>query len=127
VTTRERWIVYPLLFLALGASLRDKLIGRVETESLFAQTIECGRLELLDAQGQPRILLDVPDQSGRLQLKTQGEQAEIVIGEGDREGRYGIFVRLPGRERLVPLTLYYKPDNGPLDRPMEEKGPPPKQ
>ena len=25
MTERERWIVYPLLFLALGAALRDKL------------------------------------------------------------------------------------------------------
>ena len=27
MTERERWIVYPLLFLALGALLRDKLVG----------------------------------------------------------------------------------------------------
>jgi hypothetical protein len=31
MTERERWIVYPLLFLALGAALRDKLVDRTTT------------------------------------------------------------------------------------------------
>ena len=33
MTERERWIVYPLLFLALGAALRDKLVDRTTTKT----------------------------------------------------------------------------------------------
>jgi hypothetical protein len=36
---RERWIVYPLLFLALGAALRDKLIDRTTTKSIICQEL----------------------------------------------------------------------------------------
>ena len=36
---RERWIVYPLLFLALGAALRDKLIDRTTTKSIVCQEL----------------------------------------------------------------------------------------
>lgn len=43
MTERERWVVYPLLFLALGASLRDKLGG-----SLTAKRIVCQELLIED-------------------------------------------------------------------------------
>ena len=43
---RERWIVYPLLFLALGAALRDKLAKQTS-----AKQIVCEQLYLVDAEG----------------------------------------------------------------------------
>src|SRR5215213_6910525 len=39
MTERERWIVYPLLFLALGAALRDKLVDRTMTKSIVCQEL----------------------------------------------------------------------------------------
>jgi hypothetical protein len=36
---RERWVVYPLLFLALGASLRDKLVDQTTTKSIKCQEL----------------------------------------------------------------------------------------
>jgi hypothetical protein len=39
MSERERWVVYPLLFLALGASLRDKLGGRTTTKSIVCQEL----------------------------------------------------------------------------------------
>jgi hypothetical protein len=54
MTERERWIVYPLLFLALGAALRDKLIDRTTTRSIV-----CQELIVVDEQplGRDAILL----------------------------------------------------------------------
>jgi hypothetical protein len=54
MTERERWIVYPLLFLALGAALRDKLSEHTETRRL-----ECQELIVFgeDGPGQPRVPL----------------------------------------------------------------------
>lgn len=37
MSERERWIVYPLLFLALGASLRDKIIKTTESQRIKCQ------------------------------------------------------------------------------------------
>jgi hypothetical protein len=45
MSERERWIVYPLLFLALGAALRDKMIDRTTTKS-----IACQELLIVDEQ-----------------------------------------------------------------------------
>jgi hypothetical protein len=39
MTERERWIVYPLLFLALGAALRDKLVDRTTARSIVCQEL----------------------------------------------------------------------------------------
>ena len=39
MTERERWIVYPLLFLALGASLRDKLADSTTTKRIVCQEL----------------------------------------------------------------------------------------
>jgi hypothetical protein len=39
MSERERWVVYPLLFLALGASLRDKIGGRTIAKSIVCQEL----------------------------------------------------------------------------------------
>lgn len=39
MTERERWIVYPLLFLALGAGLRDKLFDQTRSKSIECQEL----------------------------------------------------------------------------------------
>ncbi|TWT94784.1 hypothetical protein Pla108_36330 [Botrimarina colliarenosi] len=52
MTDRERWIVYPLLFLALGAALRDKLAKQTR-----AKQIVCEQLYLVDSEGRPAAVL----------------------------------------------------------------------
>jgi hypothetical protein len=54
MSNRERWIVYPLLFLALGFSLKARFEGdpRIECEQLACRTIF-----VRDADGKPRIVL----------------------------------------------------------------------
>jgi hypothetical protein len=39
MTERERWIVYPLLFLALGAALRDKFVDPTVRRSIVCQEL----------------------------------------------------------------------------------------
>lgn len=52
MSERERWIVYPLLFLALGAALRDKIIKTTES-----QRIKCQGLWVLDSNDETLLLL----------------------------------------------------------------------
>jgi hypothetical protein len=46
MTERERWVVYPLLFLALGAALRDKVVDRT-----ISKSIRCQELIVVDEEG----------------------------------------------------------------------------
>ena len=45
MSERERWIIYPLLMLALGAAVRDKLMQRVDSKE-----IRCESLQIIDQQ-----------------------------------------------------------------------------
>ena len=45
MSERERWIVYPLIFFALGAAIRDKILQRVETKEMV-----CESLQIVDLQ-----------------------------------------------------------------------------
>jgi hypothetical protein len=47
---RERWIIYPLLFFALGAALRDKFTQQVTTDLLHAGKIACEELVVYDSE-----------------------------------------------------------------------------
>jgi len=61
MTRRERWILYPLLFLALGTALRDKVIPTtklravniVAERNIEAERIRCNRLDIEVTKGQP--------------------------------------------------------------------------
>jgi hypothetical protein len=86
MTERERWIVYPLLFLALGAALRDKLIDRTITKSIVCEEltatrrIVCPDLTVVDEESandrqSSRILARI----GR--TETKGAAAPSVLGE----------------------------------------------
>lgn len=48
MSTRERWIVYPLLFLTLGIAMRDKIVPpkHVQVEELAAVQIRCNQLQV---------------------------------------------------------------------------------
>ena len=48
MSSRERWIVYPLLFLTLGIAVRDKIIPahRLQMEEIAANQIRCNQLQV---------------------------------------------------------------------------------
>jgi len=54
MSERERWIVYPLLFFALGAALRDKL-----THSIESKDIICQSLKIVDQQDSNIVLAEL--------------------------------------------------------------------
>jgi hypothetical protein len=54
MSERERWIIYPLLFFALGAALRDKLLHRVEAKEIY-----CESLRIVDQQHPNRLLAEL--------------------------------------------------------------------
>ena len=103
MTERERWVVYPLLFLALGAALRDKLIDRTTTKSIV-----CEELTVVDQEpraGEPsRILARIgrePGASGSGYLWVNGN---IDVIDGDATGQVGRTLVKLGRARTSPTA-----------------------
>ena len=48
MSTRERWIVYPLLLLTLGIVMRDKILPQrhLQASDITAERIHCGQLQV---------------------------------------------------------------------------------
>ncbi len=68
MTERERWIVYPLLFLALGSALRDKMLKQTSSDRIL-----CQQLMVLDRNGQPAAVIE----ENRLQLLGASSQLGV--------------------------------------------------
>ncbi len=118
MTTRERWIVYPLLFLALGVALRDKLVppdplrayaikvheidcdGVIKCDGLNARQAECGELKsvltttrvatVIGPGGDDGVRLGfVEGRGGQIEVCGQGGKVVALVG-ADRDGRTGL-------------------------------------
>jgi hypothetical protein len=113
MTERERWVVYPLLFLALGAALRDKFIDRTT-----AKSIKCQELLVVDEQPLGREILlarigRVEPQEGSRPVGDLFVNGRIAVAgnvEVDgfvnaRQYAYQGFVLAPGIHPLVPGAI----------------------
>jgi hypothetical protein len=74
MSERERWIVYPLLFFALGSALRDKLLQRIESKEIY-----CESLKIIDPQDPMRLLAEL------------GSGKEIPYDPSQTAGRVGVL------------------------------------
>jgi len=85
MSERERWIVYPLLFFALGAALRDKLLQQVDVKN-----IRCENLQIVGSQNPQQVLAEFA--VGRQRGAGSGEQyATLRVHEvtiSDRKNPY---------------------------------------
>ena len=59
MTDRERWTVYPLLFLALGITVKDKLAKLVDVDK-----VHCKSLILTDRAGKDRVVVTTASGTG---------------------------------------------------------------
>jgi hypothetical protein len=81
MTERERWIVYPLLFLALGAALRDKLVDRTTNKSIVCQDLLIVDEESTGPQSQ-RVLARIGSVKGKSTASMQiNGDIEVVDNE----------------------------------------------
>jgi hypothetical protein len=60
---RERWIVYPLLFFALGAALRDKFFQTVSADELKCKQLLCEEVVVVDPAKPNRVVAKLTSSS----------------------------------------------------------------
>jgi hypothetical protein len=88
MTSRERWTIYPLLFLSLGMGLRSRLTGM---ES--ATTVRCRQLVIVDEAGKPLILAGASrdGSAGEILIQTVGGVPQVDIGSNGAAGNVRTF------------------------------------
>jgi hypothetical protein len=121
MSTRERWIVYPLLFLTLGIVMRDKMVemvhpvARLSNGEFAAEKIRCNQLQV-DQIDCSRLHVD----QAMNRLAVQGiECGELLVGgpNGRPTVVIGADVKNGGVIRTfsptgVPLVLLQPTDAG---------------
>ena len=77
MSNRERWTVYPLLFLTLGIALKDKITKRTDTD-----TVICKNLVVTDRQGAQQVIVSSNPAGGIVQAPILGdlESGRTVLG-----------------------------------------------
>jgi hypothetical protein len=131
MSTRDRWTVYPLIFLALGAALRSKVTSTVEVDTVTACSIEAAQqikavqmtaksivvsedLQISGTDGKPRIRMGTTKaNTGAIEI--YGRDGNIVAAltvdpESDRA-----TLRLQTAEGTPQVTLSSDGDGGILE------------
>jgi hypothetical protein len=120
MNTRERWIVYPLVFLAMGLAMRNKVIPpsellalRVKCHGLDANEITCNSFTV-KGLGEKDVVRIMPmkNGSGRLEIRGKGGQNAIVLAT-DPSGQFGV-VEMPDGKGNLQLLLQASPEGGRL-------------
>ena len=81
MSERERWIVYPLLFLTLGLVLRDKLGMAKQVQ---AHRVVCEKLIVLNDDGVPQVVLESTKAGGVVRAINANHTMDLVLGHEDR-------------------------------------------
>jgi hypothetical protein len=113
MSSRERWTVYPLLFLAIGLAVRSAALPAVRFETLAAGAVEADQLicrEIMVTGTDGTVLVHigrvVGGGGGRVEIKDAGGIDAIAIGTRP-EGRDGGVERFDAQGRPV--------DDGPAE------------
>jgi hypothetical protein len=130
MSSRERWTVYPLLFLTLGIALKDKVTRVVNTEQ-----ITCRRLFVTDPMGNTQVVIGATPQGGVATLEGTRRGVDVSIGHfpsqvsglliTDANGRLLRGLAMPSTARVtVPAEPEGEPsDHAPAQPALEEASP----
>jgi hypothetical protein len=145
MSDRERWIVYPLLLLAIGLALRNGVETPDEGHGAEVDVVRCKALEVMGPEGKPTVTITTSDKGdgmvetgnangklqsrlsanpsgGALQLLDSEDQIYAMVGhEGQR---VGLFVGNAESGLVLPLSaVVAHPQAGEENSAEPEKAP----
>jgi hypothetical protein len=85
MTDRERWTVYPLLFLALGITVKDKLVNLVNVKFVNAERVSCNALVVTDRGGKDRVVITSTPAGGLVNVDKVQCSTLIVTDRGGKD------------------------------------------
>jgi hypothetical protein len=122
MSNRERWVVYPLLFMSLGMSLTNGL-ERQEKSAIQDRAHEsvadvghlrCTSLEIIGADGKPRISMGAKDggngylqlgaPDGTLQAQLNSNLSGALLSLFDRTGKIAVRLGYEGEQIVLAIS-----------------------
>jgi hypothetical protein len=125
MSERERWIVYPLLFLALGVGLRDELFNRTWSKNVVCQQLVMVEEDPVNFQHGPEPIAAIGPQGGTIDevsqnglLRVDTVWARNVVADN--------FTSRDSRMNIIPYLLQLLgTSRAPAASPRREVGPRP--
>jgi hypothetical protein len=107
MSNRERWVVYPLLFLAISLSIKTQLS---QARLVDTDIVQCRRLIVSSSEKQPRVELIGGEHSGVLALMDERgvDRVLLRLEESTGEGH----LDFGGPDRTTRATLRGTPRGG---------------
>jgi hypothetical protein len=115
MTDRERWTIYPLIFLTLGIALKDKL---VEVVDLQCRNLICNALVVTDQKGSQRAVVSSDAEGGYVRTRGTKNGLTVILGNTERLGGL-MFVDSKGTVNVNPGSIYQAPARSPEAQPAE--------
>ena len=125
MSNRERWVVYPLLFLSIGLGLRkfDLQEANQEGPTAGVDTLRCKTLEIVAADGKPRMsigtnalgdaLLETSTADGKPLARISSNASGAALNLFDRAGQSTIRLGFDGP---LATLLVMDPTQGELQQ-----------
>lgn len=148
MTDRERWTVYPLLFLTLGIAVKDKIVRLTDSDTVNCQqliihdrqnraqvvisstpdggmladagTIACKRLVVQDPQGRSQVVLAATPAGGLVRTSGLGNGFDVLLGHTERIGGLMFIDPAGALHNLNPSIIVAKPVTKPAQQPAPE-------
>ncbi|MGD9720763.1 MAG: hypothetical protein AB7O59_13820 [Pirellulales bacterium] len=123
MNSRERWTVYPLLFMTLGIALRDKVTREVDTGR-----VSCRELVVTDQAGRRQVVLEANAEGGLVRTFNSGPGVSASLGHFSLQ-HYNRVAGLLLTDRagnlmlgsiLVPAMLQVRPAEPPEEQPAQK-------
>jgi len=114
MSERERWIVYPLLFFALGAAVRDKILHRVDSKEIYCESLKIidqqdptGRafVELSIKRARPNDPTQLADRVGLLRMVNSNGKEVCEVASGAFFGQLNANQMIVRDDDMRPLVV----------------------
>lgn len=116
MTDRERWAVYPLLFLTLGIAVKDKLVGVVHVDNVQCKNLLCNAVLVTDRQGKQQVVVTSTAGGGLVRTLGNAGQVEVMVGH-TRQLAGLLFVNAEGNLHSGSIAI---PAGAPAQAPPDE-------
>jgi len=80
MTDRERWTVYPLLFLTLGVAMRDKIFNVVHVDNVQCKSLLCNAVVVTDQKGKQQVVVSSNRAGGVVETVGNSGRPAAVVG-----------------------------------------------
>jgi len=101
MSNRERWVVYPLLFLAIGMAMHNQ----IELSQDVSQVIRCKKLEIMGADSEPAVTISTATSGEAIVQATAADGTPVTLRFAHQAEHLVLLVSDALNQHVHPLFM----------------------